>query len=161
MDETVIWFIVCLVGLPLYFFINYFATNSHISSIKLSEIEDVGVKEICDDMIKLLMFVTDTTQKPKLKFGDLSKEVNVYDGRRIHGAYYGHLKLIVIDLKHIREENYSIKDLAELLSHEFQHFVDHLNNITYETVGMELCESRARKFEKKGRREIVSSLKFS
>ena len=161
MDETTIWFIVCLVGLPLYFLIKYFATNSHISSIKLSDIQDDGVKEICDDMIKLLMFVTNTTQKPKLKFGVLSKEVNVYDGRRLHGAYYGHLKLIVIDLNHIKEENYSIKDLAELVSHEFQHFVDHLNNITYDTVGMEICESRARKFSKKGQREILSNLTFS
>lgn len=161
MDETTIWFIVCLVGLPLYFLINYFTTNSHISSIKLSDIQDDGIKEICDDMIKLLMFVTNTTQKPKLKFGNLSKEVNVYDGRRLHGAYYGHLKLIVIDLKHIREENYTIKDLAELVSHEFQHFVDHLNNITYDTVGVELCESRARKFSKKGQREILNNLTFS
>jgi len=161
MDETTIWTLVSVVGIFVYFVINHFATNSHISSIKLSDIQDEGVKEICDDMIKLLMFVTDTTQKPKLKFGDLSKEVNEYDGRRLHGVYYGHLKLIVIDLKCIREDNYNIKDLAELVSHEFQHFVDHLNNITYETVGMELCESRARKFGRKGRREIVSSLKFS
>ena len=161
MDETTIWALVSVVGIFVYFVINYLTTNSHISSIKLSDIQDEGVKEICDDMIKLLMFVTDTTQKPKLKFGDLSKEVNEYDGRRLHGVYYGHLKLIVIDLKCIREDNYNIKDLAGLVSHEFQHFVDHLNNITYETVGMELCESRARKFERKGRREIVSSLKFS
>lgn len=161
MDETVIWIIVCFVSLPVYLLIRYFTTNSYISSIKLSDIEDDGVSEICDDMINLLMVITETKKKPKLKFGDLSKEITKYNNKRVHGLYVQHLKMIVLDLAYLRECKYTIKDLAELVSHEFQHFVDHMNNITYDTVGVELCESRARKFGKKGQREIVRNLTFS
>ena len=159
MGETGIWLIVTIVCGGLYYFNRYFDMNLHLSGVKLNTMNRSDQEIMCKAMIEVLADEEGFDTLPKFKFANLSKIKAAYgDNMRLSGFYDYGLKMIMIDVDYLSECGDTVKDMANLISHEWQHYVDHLNGITYDTHGVEICEARANRFEKKGSRIICKSL---
>lgn len=157
MEETTIWLLVILICGPLYLILIYFDRNEHLARLKLTDFLD---SDHDGNIVNMINFLSEQygVKPPKYRRADLSKQTASYDKTiRLYGLYLTGQKMILIDVNHLKEIGFTMKKLAEVVAHEWQHYVDDLNGINYDTVGSDLCEARARKFEKKGSREIIRS----
>lgn len=160
MTETTIWLLVIVFGSIFYFGSKYFVENHHIARIRLSDMKDDDVLDLINNMLNFHKETQGVSTIPKFKFADLSKEKSGYDDYPVNAFYVYKLKMILFDLNYMRSAGYNIKNLARIVSHEWQHYVDHLQGITYDTAGMEICEMRADKFEVVGMRDIIRNLEM-
>jgi hypothetical protein len=151
--------LVIVVGLLILWVFRYLHTNQHLGRIKLDLMTDAGIQYTSKTMLEFLG--EEYKQKlPKLNFGDLSKHKAEYDIDLVFGVYVYDQKMIVLDIDALKKHGHNINYLAEIISHEWKHYVDHLLDITYETVGVEMCEQRAHRFAKEGRKLIMKNIEL-
>jgi hypothetical protein len=157
--EYVVLMLVCGV---FYYGMRYLTQNRHISSIPLSDITDPGIQELAESMVSFLNEVYGVQSKPpRIKLANLSGEDIVYDPNEQPAAQYDYkLKMILLDPNYMRYLGNDIRTLSIYMSHEWKHYSDHLEGITYESVGWEVCEARANKFQKEGSRKILENLEL-
>lgn len=156
--ESIITIVVCL---TFYYGLRWLERNGPFTMTKLRDMDNKDIDDFVKSMMNFLKETQGISKTPKYRFGDLSKQESAYEVERVYGIYDYNLKLIVLDVAGLKEFGASIKDLTYLFSHEWQHYIDHLNGITYDTVGVEMCESRAVKFGKKYSREICKNIELT
>ena len=154
-------FIMAIVGLSFLYGIEYIRNQKYFDIIPLTSFSDKTLLELITNMLNFHKETQGVKSIPKIKVADLSKEKSEYDDSRVEGLYVYNLKMIIIDVNHLKSRNRKLKDLARIVSHEWQHYVDHLNGITYDTVGVDMCENRATKFAVRGSRQIIKNLEFN
>lgn len=156
------YLLAAIIGGVFYFTLKYFVDNRHISGIKLTNITDQGIQELVESMVNFLNEVNGVNAKPpRVKIADLSSENVEYNPSGQAAAIYDYkLKMIFIDANYMRSLDNNIKTLARYVSHEWKHYSDHLEGITYNSAGVEICEERARSFEVRGMKSIVRNLEW-